>query len=105
MEVHRKKICTSCLGPCRLDLVVPHLRTPILKCFYYLLWFYVLTDSEFSCLAKLAKPYPVSGPTPMPQIPNQLYCTPKGAHEVLETTSEARHMSVFIIKSICFIRL
>ena len=32
-----------------------------------------LTDSEFSCLAKLAKPFPVSGPTPMPQIPNQLY--------------------------------
>ena len=50
--------------------MVPHLKTPILNCFYHLLWFYFLTDSEFSCLAMLAKPYPVSGPTPMPQIPN-----------------------------------
>ena len=68
MEVYRNKIGTSCLGPCRLSLVVSYLKTPILKCFYYLLWFYFLTDSEFSWLAKLAKPYPVSGPTPMPQI-------------------------------------
>ena len=40
--------------------MVSHLRTPILKCFTYLLWCYFLADSEFSCLAKLAKPYPVS---------------------------------------------
>ena len=62
--------------------MVSHLRTPILKCFYYLLWFYFLTDSEFSCLAKLAKPYPVCGPTSMPQIPNQLHYHQKSAHEV-----------------------
>ena len=65
--------------------MVPHLKTPILKCFYHLLWFYLLTDSEFSCLAMLAKPYPVSGPAPVPQIPNQLHCVQKSAHEVLAT--------------------
>ena len=66
--------------------MVSHLRTPILKSFYYLLWFYVLTDPEFSCLAKLAKPYLVSGSPPMPQIPNLLQCNQKSAHEVLGTT-------------------
>ena len=85
MEAYQNKIGTSCLGPFRSSLVVSHLRTPILKCFYYLLWFYFLTDSEFSCLAKLAKPYSVSGPTPMPQIPNQLHCNQKSAHEVLRS--------------------
>ena len=40
--------------------MVSHLRTPRLKCFYLLLWFYFETDSEYCCLAKLAKPYPVS---------------------------------------------
>ena len=58
-------------------------KTPILNCFYHLLWFYFLTDSDFSCLAMLAKPYPVSGLTPMPQIPNQLNCIQKNAHQVL----------------------
>ena len=43
------------------------------------------TDSEFSCLAMLAKPYPVSGPLPMPQIPNLLHCIGKTAPEVLAT--------------------
>ena len=57
--------------------MVPHLRTPILNCLYHLLWLYVLTDSEFSCLAMLAKPYPVSDPTPLPLIPSQLYCVQK----------------------------
>ena len=65
--------------------MVSHLRTPILKCFYHLLWSYFLTDSEFCCLAMLAKPYPVSGPTPMPLIHNQLHCIQKSAHEVLGT--------------------
>ena len=37
--------------------MVSHLRTPILNCFYHLLWFYLLPDSEFSCLAMLAKQY------------------------------------------------
>ena len=48
--------------------MVPHLKTPILKCFYHLLWFYLLTDSEFSCLAMLAKPYPVSGQLLCPKL-------------------------------------
>ena len=32
--------------------MVSHTKTPILNCFYHLLWFYFLTVSEFSCLAK-----------------------------------------------------
>ena len=32
--------------------MVSHPKTPILNCFYHLLWFYGLTVSEFSCLAK-----------------------------------------------------
>ena len=32
--------------------MVSHPKTPILYCFYHLLWFHVLTVSEFSCLAK-----------------------------------------------------
>ena len=86
----------SCLGPCWLSLVVSHLRTPILNCFTYLLRAYVLTDSEFSSLAMLAKPYPVSGPTYMLWIPNLPHCMSKSAHQVLETVSDATRMSVFI---------
>ena len=65
--------------------MVSNLRTPILKCFNYLLWFYLLIDSESSCLAMLAKPYPVFGPTYLPLIPNQLHCMSNCAHEVLAT--------------------
>ena len=32
--------------------MVSHPNTPILNCFYHLLWSYVATVSEFSCLAK-----------------------------------------------------
>ena len=32
--------------------MVSHPKTPILICFYHLLWFHFLTVSEFSCLAK-----------------------------------------------------
>ena len=66
--------------------MVSHLRTPILKSFYYSLWFYFVTVSEFTYLAK---PYPVSGLTPMPQIPNQLHFIQKSAHEVLGAILEA----------------
>ena len=65
--------------------MVPHLKTPILNPLYHLLWFYFLTDSEFTCLAMLTKPYPVSGLTPMPLIPNLLHCIHTSAHEVLGT--------------------
>ena len=79
--------------------MVSHLWTPILNCFTYLWWGYLLTDSEFSCLAMLAKPYRVSGPTYLPQIPNQLHCMSKGAHEVLGSIFVARLMSVFSTES------
>ena len=52
--------------------MVFHPKTPILNCLYHLLWFYLLTVSEFSCLAKS---YSVSGLTPMPHIPNQHHFT------------------------------
>ena len=68
-------------------------KTPILNCFYHLLWFYFLTFSEFSCLAKS---YSVSGLTPLPHIPNQLHFFQKSAHEVPEANWEARVIPVFI---------
>ena len=74
MEVIPKKLRHFMPWPHRLSLVVSHPRNPILNCFTYLLWCYVLTDSEFSCLAMLAKPYLVSGPTYMPLICNKLHC-------------------------------
>ena len=105
MEVIPKKIGISCLWPFWLSLVVSHPRTPILNGFAYLLPAYLLTDSEFSWWVMLAKPYPVSGPTYMPQIPNLHHCISKGAHEVLQTISVARLISVFHIKMICFVLL
>ena len=76
--------------------MVSHGKTPILNCFYHLLWFYLLTVSEFSCLAKS---YSVSGLTPMPHIPNQHHYTRKNAHEVLDAMLEARSQGSFHIKS------
>ena len=35
-----------------LSLVVSQPKTPIVNCLYHLLWYYVSTVSEFSCLAK-----------------------------------------------------
>ena len=67
--------------------MVSHPKTPILNCFYHLLWFYVLTVSEISCLAKS---FSVSGLTPLPHIPNQHHFTEKSAHEVLDTILKAR---------------
>ena len=89
----------------RLSLVVSHLRTPILNCFSYLLWCYFITDSECSCYAKLAKPYPVSRRTPMPLIPNQLHCMSICAHEVLWPILGTRLMPVFTIKSIALLTI
>ena len=66
--------------------MVSRLKTPISNGFYHFWWVSFLTASEFSCLAMLATPYPVWGPTPMPQIPDQLPCIQKSAHEVLGTT-------------------
>ena len=72
--------------------MVSHPKTPILNCFYHVLWFSFLTVSECSCLAKS---YSVSGPTPMPHIPDQLHFTQKNAHEVLDANLEARVRPVF----------
>ena len=72
--------------------MVPHRKTPILNCFYHLLWFYFLTVSEFSCSAMS---YSVSGLTPLPHIPNQLLFIQKSAHEVPDANWEARVMPVF----------
>ena len=68
-------------------------KTPILNFYYHLMWFYFLTVSEFSCLAKS---YSVSGLTPIPHIRNQHHYTQKGAHEVLDAILEARVSLVFI---------
>ena len=73
--------------------MVPHLKTPILNGYYHLLWFYVLTVSEFSWLAKS---YSVSGLTPLPHAPNQLHFIQKSAHEVLDANMESRVMPVFL---------
>ena len=71
--------------------MVPHPKTPILTCFYHLLWFHFLTVSE---LSRLAKSYSVSSPTLLPHIPNQHHFTQKSAHEVFEANWEARVMQV-----------
>ena len=71
--------------------MVPQPKNPILNCFYHLLWFYVLTVSEFSCLAKS---YSVAGLTPLPGISNQHYFIQQSAHEVLEANWEARVVPV-----------
>ena len=73
--------------------MVSHPKTPILNCFYHLLWFYSLTVSESRCLAKS---YSVSGLTPMPHIPNQHHFCQKSAHVVLDAIFEAKVSLAFI---------
>ena len=51
-RIHRNKSGITCFRPWRLSLVVSHPKTPILNCFYHLLWSYFVTVSECSCLAK-----------------------------------------------------
>ena len=67
--------------------MVPHPKTPILNCFYHLSLFYLLTVSEFSCLAKS---YYVSGLTPLPHIPDRHHFIQKNTHEVSDANLEAR---------------
>ena len=73
--------------------MVSHPKTPILNCFSHFLWFYFLTVSQFSCLAKS---YSVSSLTPMPHIPNQHHFSVKSAHEVLDAIFEGIVSPVFI---------
>ena len=70
----------------------PDPKTPIPNCFYHLLWLYILTVSDFSCLGKS---YCVSGLTPLPHNPNQHHFIQKIAHEVRDANWEARVMPVF----------
>ena len=72
--------------------MVSHPKTPILNCLYHLLWFYFLTVSEFSCLAKSES---VSGLARMLHIPNQLHFIQTSAHEVVDANLEARVRPVF----------
>ena len=72
--------------------MVPQPKTPILNCFYHLLWLYLLTVSAFGCLATS---YSVSGLFPLPHIPNQHHFIQESAYEVLEANWAARIMPVF----------
>ena len=85
--------------------MVSHLRTPILICFNYLLWFYFLPDSQFSCLAMLAMRYPVSGPAKLPLNPNQLHYMSNCGHEGLGTICHATLMQASTIQSIILLIL
>ena len=73
--------------------MVSHPKTPILNCFYHLLWSYLVTVSEFSCLAKSFFCVVL---TSMPHITNQHHYTQKSAHEVPNAISEARVRPTFI---------
>ena len=73
--------------------MVSHPKTPILKCFYYLLWFYVLTVSEFSCLAKS---FSVLALHLCPTFLTSTISPKKSAHEVPDAILEARVSPVFI---------
>ena len=53
--------------------------------FINLLWSYYVAISEPGCLAKVAKPYLVSRRTYLLEVPNQLHCITKSAHEMLIT--------------------
>ena len=76
--------------------MVPHPKTPILNCFHHLLPFYVLTVSAFSCLAKsYSVSGRVSGPAPLPHIPNQHHYTQRSALEVHGANLDASVKPVF----------
>ena len=76
--------------------MVTHPTTPVLNWFYHLLWLYVLTVSEFSCLAKS---YSVSGLTPLPHIPHQIHYIQISKHEVMDANWEAGIMPICTEKS------
>ena len=63
----------------------PPTQDPYTQLFLSLIVVLLLTHSEFSCLAMLAKRNPVPGPTLLPQVPNHFHCVRKSAHEVLGT--------------------
>ena len=65
----------------------------------YLLWASSVAVFEFTCFARVAKPFPLCGPTNLPQMPNQLHYTQNNAHQVLFTIYVARLLSLFTSKS------
>ena len=79
--------------------MVSYFTTYILKSFIYLLSAYSTTVSDFNCLPKVAKPYSVSGPAYLPEIPHKLHYTQNSAHQVLITTYMTRLLSGFLLKS------
>ena len=91
-RLYRKKVGIPCLRGLMLSLVVPHPKTPIINCFYHLLWFYLSTVSEFDCLANS---FSVSGLTSLPHVSNQFHFIQKSAHEVLDAILEARFRPAF----------
>ena len=54
-------------------------QDPCTQLFFLLIVGLLLTYSKISRFAMLAKPFPVSGPTYLPQIPKQVPCMSKGA--------------------------
>ena len=73
--------------------MVSHPKTPILNCFYHLLWSYFVTVSEFSFFCQVIFCVVL---TSMPLSPNQHHSTQKSAHEVPNAISESRVRSIFI---------
>ena len=55
----------------------------------------LFNDSEFRCLHSWAKRYPVSGPTYLSVVPNQLHYISNCTHEVLGTILGAKLMPFF----------
>ena len=63
----------------------------------------LLTHSEFSCLAQVAKPYPVSDPTYLPKILNLLHCISNCAHEMLITILRSRLLKLYLCDHAMFV--
>ena len=81
--------------------MVSHPKTPILNCFYHLLWFYLLTVSEFSCLpshnlclAQLLCPTVLTS-----------FASPKGVHMKCLMLTWRQESGQFSLKIFCFIQL
>ena len=81
--------------------MVSHPKTPMLNCLYHLLWFYFLTVSEFSCLAKS---YSVSGLTLCPTFLTSII-SPKGVHMKCLMLSLRLESAQFSYKIFCIIHL
>ena len=70
-----------------------------LSSLHYLLLSYAVTGSESSCLARVAKLYPVSGAIYLPRVPNQWPTQQNIAHQVLHTIFLAKMLPVFSLNA------